>query len=301
MLPLVVATTLLTAALYLVIEALTVPEKARARGVQRAASYGARRFGELANVESFNDRVARPLRAWLAGLVLRLSPHTTVESVRLKLVTAGLARRISPQSFLATKAACTILGLVAGFALGTAFAGAGSGLLFTIAFAGCGYLAPDTAVGMRIRSRRESMQAQLPHALDLLAVSVEAGLSFDGAVAKLTERMEGPLVDEFGLMLAEIRMGESRENALKKLADRSGVPEVATFARAMIQADRLGISIGRLLRTQAIETRLRRQAAAEERAMKAPIKMLFPTVLFIFPALFLVVLAPAFIRLFDLF
>jgi len=145
------------------------------------------------------------------------------------------------------------------------------------------------------------MQAQLPQGLDLLAVSVEAGLGFDAAVAKLTEQMDGPLVDEFELMLAEIRMGESRENALKKLAERSGVPEVASFARAMIQADRLGVSIGRLLRSQAIETRLKRQAAAEERAMKAPIKMLFPTVLFIFPALFLVVLGPAFIQLFELF
>ncbi len=88
---------------------------------------------------------------------------------------------------------------------------------------------------------------------------------------------------------------------MKRLADRSGVPEVAAFARAMVQADKLGVSIGRILRTQANETRLKRQAAAEERAMKAPIKMLFPTVLFIFPAMFLVVLAPAFMRLFDLF
>jgi len=301
MFPLVIATAFLTVALYLVIEVLTVPERARVRGVQRATSYGARRFGELATVESFNDRVGRPLRAWLAGVVLRFSPHTTVESVRLKLVVAGLGRRMSPQTFLAAKAGLAILGLLGGFVLGSSYAGAGTGLLLAVAAAGCGYLTPDVAVGTRTRSRRESMQAQLPHALDLLAVSVEAGLSFDSAVAKLTEQMQGPLVDEFALMLAEIRMGEGRESALKKLADRSGVPEVASFARSMIQADRLGISIGRLLRSQAIETRLKRQAAAEERAMKAPIKMLFPTVLFIFPALFLVVLGPAFIQLFELF
>jgi tight adherence protein C len=301
MLPLVIAAALLTVALYLVIDVITVPERARAQGVQRAARYGARRFGELANVESFNDRVGRPLRAWLAGVVLRFSPHTTVETVRLKLVAAGLGRRLSPQSFLAAKAGLAILGLLGGLAVGTAVAGAGAGLLLALALAGLGYLAPDTAVGMRTRSRRESMQAQLPHALDLLAVSVEAGLSFDSAVAKLTEQMAGPLVDDFELMLAEIRMGASRENALKMLAERSGVPEVASFARAMIQADRLGVSIARLLRSQATETRLKRQAAAEEKAMKAPIKMLFPTVLFIFPALFLVVLAPAFINLFELF
>ena len=301
MFPLVIATAFLTAALYIVIEVITVPERARSQGVARAAGYGARRFGELATVESFNNRVGRPLRVWLAGLVLRFSPHTTVESVRLKLVVAGLGRRMSPQSFLAAKGGLGALGLVGGLVFGGAVGGAGAGLLFAVALAGCGYLIPDVALGMRTRSRRESMQAQLPQGLDLLAVSVEAGLSFDSAVAKLTEQMEGPLVDEFELMLVEIRMGESRENALKTLADRSGVPEVASFARAMIQADRLGVSVGRLLRSQATETRLKREAAAEERAMKAPIKMLFPTVLFIFPALFLVVLGPAFIQLFELF
>lgn len=301
MLPLVIATVLLTAALYLVLAAVTVPDQARLRGVQRAGRYGARRLGELATVESFDERVVRPLRAWLAGVVLRFSPHTTVESVRLKLVSAGLGRRISPQSFLAAKAGCAILGIPAGIALGAALSGTGSGIFFALALAGCGYLAPDMIVGMKARRRRESMQAQLPHALDLLAVSVEAGLTFDAAVAKLAEKMSGPLVDEFELMLTEIRIGESRENAMKRMADRSGVPEVASFARAMVQADKLGISIGRLLRTQANETRLKRQAAAEERAMKAPIKMLFPTVLFIFPAMFLVVLGPAFLRLFDLF
>ncbi len=300
MLALVIATVLLTAALYLIIEVVTVPDRARMRGVRRAGEYGAR-LGDLATVESFRERVVRPLRAWLAGIVLRFSPQTTVESVRLKLVAAGLGRRISPQSFLAAKAGCAILGVVAGLALGAVVSRAGSGLLLALALAGVGYLAPDTAVGMKARRRRESMQAQLPHALDLLAVTVEAGLTFEAAVAKLSERMQGPLVDEFELMLTEIRIGESRENAMKRLADRSGVPEVAAFARAMVQADKLGVSIGRILRTQATETRLKRQAAAEERAMKAPIKMLFPTVIFIFPAMFLVVLAPAFMRLFDLF
>jgi tight adherence protein C len=156
-------------------------------------------------------------------------------------------------------------------------------------------------VGMRARKRREELRAQLPDALDLLAVSVEAGLGFDGAIAKLTEHMEGALQEEFSLTLGEMRIGESRHDALKKLAERSGAPEVASFCRAIIQADQLGISLGRLLRVQATDARLKRQAAAEEKAMKSPIKMLFPTVIFIFPAMFIVILGPAMLNLMKIF
>jgi tight adherence protein C len=113
--------------------------------------------------------------------------------------------------------------------------------------------------------------------------------------------MEGPLADEFGLTLGEMRIGESRQDALKRMADRVGAPELSSFTRAIIQADQLGTSLGRILRVQAADSRLRRQAAAEERAMKAPIKMLFPTVLFIFPAIFLVILGPAFMNLEKVF
>jgi tight adherence protein C len=156
-------------------------------------------------------------------------------------------------------------------------------------------------VASRTRRRREELRIQLPDALDLLAVSVEAGLGFDGAVTKLTEHMDGALTDEFSVTLGEMRIGESRSEALKKLAERSAAPEVAAFCRAIVQADQLGISLGRILRVQATDTRQRRQAAAEEKAMKAPIKMLFPTVVFIFPAMLLVVLGPAMLNLTKLF
>ena len=164
-----------------------------------------------------------------------------------------------------------------------------------------GFIAPGFVVSTRVKRRREAIRSQLPDALDLLAVSVEAGLGFDGAVDKLTEHMEGALADEFSLTLGEMRIGESRHDALKKLAERAATPEVASFTRAIIQADQLGISLGRILRVQAADSRLKRQAVAEERAMKSPIKMLFPTVIFIFPAMFLVILGPAFIQLMKLF
>ena len=177
--------------------------------------------------------------------------------------------------------------------------GPGSALSFFLALfaGGVGFVLPDLFVSSRTRARREGIRADLPNALDLLAVSVEAGLGFDGAIAKLTEQTEGPLTEEFALMLSEIRIGESRQEALKKLADRVASLEMSAFVRAIVQADQFGISLGRILRVQAADSRLRRQSAAEERAMKAPIKMLFPTVVFIFPAMFLVTLGPAFLNI----
>jgi tight adherence protein C len=132
-------------------------------------------------------------------------------------------------------------------------------------------------------------------------VSVEAGLGFDGAISKLSEHMSGPLVEEFDLTLSEMRIGENRQDALKKMADRVATPEIGAFTRAIIQADQLGISLGRILRVQATDTRLRRQMAAEEKATKAPIKMLFPTVFFIFPAMFIVILGPALLNIGKIF
>ena len=160
---------------------------------------------------------------------------------------------------------------------------------------------PDMIVTMKMRGRKEDLRAELPDALDLLAVSVEAGLGFDAAISKLTEHMDGPLADEFALALGEMRIGESRSKALAKMMKRVDVPELSAFVRAIIQADQLGISLGRILKVQASDTRNRRQLAAEERAMKAPIKMLFPTVIFIFPAMFIVILGPAFMNLSELF
>jgi tight adherence protein C len=221
--------------------------------------------------------------------------------VSARLLAAGLGRKISPTTFLAFKSALALGGLLLGAVFGGAAIGPGGVLLFSIALSGIGFILPDFAVSARARSRKDQIRAELPDALDLMAVSVEAGMGFDGAIAKLTEHMAGPLADEFALTLSEIRIGESRQDALKKLADRTGTPELSSFVRSIIQADQLGISLGRILRVQATDSRLKRQAAAEEKAMKAPIKMLFPTVLFIFPAMFLVILGPAFLNLSKLF
>jgi tight adherence protein C len=291
----------LAGAAYLIGEAMTLPARERRSSVNRAATYGKFRAALGQQQLPFSQRVLSPLGDRLAGWTLKLHPKTTVEGVSTRLLAAGLGRKISPTTFLAFKSALALGGLVLGALFGGAAAGPGGVLFAAIALAGIGFIAPDFVISGKARSRKDRIRAELPDALDLMAVSVEAGMGFDGAIAKLTEHMHGPLADEFALTLGEIRIGESRQDALKKMADRTSTPELSSFVRSIIQADQLGISLGRILRVQATDSRLKRQAAAEEKAMKAPIKMLFPTVLFIFPAMFLVILGPAFLNLSKIF
>jgi tight adherence protein C len=293
---------LLAASAFVLGEVVTHPARERDRAVRRAATYGRHRT-QSTGLERlrFKERVLAPATARFAQLALRINPRASLDSIAMRLLAAGMGRTVTPTAFLALKGGGAVGGAVFGFAVGAAAGGPALGLVFAGSFGFGGFIAPGFIVGMKGRGRRETIRAQLPDALDLLAVSVEAGLGFDGAVAKLTEHMEGPLAEEFSLTLGEMRIGESRADALKKMAERASAPEVASFTRAIIQADQLGISLGRLLRVQAADARLKRQAVAEEKAMKSPIKMLFPTVIFIFPALFIVILGPAFMNLMKIF
>ena len=294
------AAILLAAAAYLVGEIVIHPARERQQSLRRAAGYGQLRYQALSPERlRFRERVLTPASERLARIALRLNPRVSVESVRLRLLAAGVGN-VTPTTFLAAKAAFGAGGAFFGFVFGASF-----GILGAVGLAGFfaagSFAVPGIWVSGKARRRREEIRSQLPDTLDLLAVSVEAGLGFDGAVSKLTEHMEGSLTDEFSLTLGEMRIGESRQDALRKMADRVATPEVATFTRAIIQADQLGISLGRILRLQATDSRLKRQAAAEEKAMKAPIKMLFPTVAFIFPAMFLVILGPALLSISKVF
>jgi tight adherence protein C len=295
---LILAAICLSASALAVGNVVTLPARTRRARIRSAATYGVVRAPSTERVR-FQKRVIAPLVGSLAHGMLRLNPKQSLDSVSRLLMSAGM-RTTSPQAFLASKAASGIAGLVLGIAVGASMSAAGAVVLGCILGA-IGYILPAVIVTSRSRRRQADLVAELPDALDLLAVSVEAGLGFDGAIAKLTEHMHGPLTEEFELALGEMRVGESRSDALKKLAERAGAPEIASFVRAIIQADQLGTSLGRILRVQATDTRLKRQAAAEERAMKAPIKMLFPTVAFIFPAMFIVVLGPALLSLKTLF
>ena len=290
----------LAGAVFLIGEVATLPSRERERSIRRASHYGFVRIASPLDAKKFRERAMEPMRDSMARWVLKVNPRTSMESISLKLLGAGLGRRVTPTSFLAAKGLMAVFGALVGVMF-SSMAGSATGLLLTVGLAAGGFFAPDYFVNLKARGRRERVKADLPDALDLLAVSVEAGLGFDGAIAKITEHMEGPLADEFSLTLGEMRIGESRADALKRMADRVDAPELSSFTRAIVQADQLGTSLGRILRVQAADSRLRRQAAAEEKAMKAPIKMLFPTVLFIFPAIFLVILGPAFMNLEKVF
>ncbi len=291
----------LATAAFLLAEVVTFPAREREGSIKRAATYGRVHVARGPSRRPFRERAIAPLTEQLAGWTLRLNPKTSREAIALRLLGAGLGRRLTPTSFLAIKGGGGIFGVAAGALVGVTAGAPGFGFLLAGMLGFAGFRGPDYLVNMIARRRRETVRAQLPDALDLLAVSVEAGLGFDAAIGKLNEHMEGPLGEEFGLTLNEMRIGEGRADALKRLAERVDAPELSSFTRAIIQADQLGTSLGRILRVQAADTRLRRQAAAEEKAMKAPIKMLFPTVLFIFPSMFLVILGPAFMNLAKVF
>ncbi|MBA2264645.1 MAG: type II secretion system F family protein, partial [Chloroflexi bacterium] len=166
-------------------------------------------------------------------------------------------------------------------------------IFFALAGAAIGYIAPEFWLSRKGRARSFSMVLQLPDALDLLTISVEAGLGFDAALAKVVEKMEGPLVDEFRQALAEVRMGRTRREALRDVADRADAQPVSNFIGAIIQAEQLGVPIAKVLQIQSNQLRIERRQRAEEAAAKAPVKMLFPMVGCIFPTIFIVILGPA--------
>jgi tight adherence protein C len=286
-------------AVFFFAELATAPSRNRRNLVHRAANYGRLRTVTGKEMPRFRERALDPFVAKTARLVLRINPRMSMEGVSEKLMAAGM-RKTSPTTIIGAKGILGVGGAFVGLALGSATAPKYVFLL-ALLFGLMGALAPGLYLNSRVKSRQLAVSADLPDALDLLSVSVEAGLGFDGAVQKLTEHMDGPLIEEFELALGGIRIGEGRSEALKKMSERSSSQEMASFVRAIIQADQLGISLGRILKVQAGDTRLKRQLLAEEKAMKAPIKMLFPTVIFIFPAMFLVVLGPAFLNLAKFF
>jgi tight adherence protein C len=294
---LTLALALLLASVYTIGEAVTLPARQRRATLRRAL---AREHSEDEEPQAgFRERVLEPAGAQLAKVALRLSPGTSLDAVRRQLAAAG-ARGLTPERFLALKGSAMLGGLLLGLMLGGARGGAAA-FGFALAFAFLGFYLPGFLLSSRARKRREAVQAELPDALDLLAVSVEAGLGFDAALSRLTEHLRGALIDELALTLSEMRIGRTRHDALRSLAERIEAPELGAFVRAVVQADQLGMSLSKILRVQAEDSRRRRQAAAEERAMKAPVKMLFPTVFFIFPSMFLVILGPALLNFMKVF
>jgi tight adherence protein C len=284
---LLVAAPSLAVAAYLVADAITVSGRERHASLLRARRYG-QRPSSRPRTGTWHSRVVPRL----ARLAVRVNSSTDLSAISRELYAAGLGQRLSAEGFLAARVAATAVGAGLGALVGLP-GGVVRGVAIALALGAIGYVAPPLALRALVRRRRRLIGPALPDALDLLSVCVQAGLGLDAAIQRLTEHMTGPLVDELQLALSEMRVGESRPNALRRMADRVGVPELTTVVRTILQAEQQGSSLGRALVVQAAESRAKREIVAEAEANKAPVKMLFPTMIFIFPALFVVILGPA--------
>ncbi|MCJ7725728.1 MAG: type II secretion system F family protein [Acidimicrobiia bacterium] len=244
------------------------------------------------------SRAVRPIVGWIASQARRLTPATRVSGLDRRVRLAGLGAGWTTDRVLAAKLALGAIGTLAGFWYG----GQRSGIampVFAVFGAAFGYLAPDLVLWGRARERQGVIRIALPDALDQMTICVESGLGFDQALQRVAERGSGPLAAELQRSLSELTVGIPRREALGNLVDRTDVDELRRFVVAVRQADEYGLPVARVLRVQAGQLRMRRRLAAEERAMKMPVKIVFPLVLCIFPALFVVLLGPAMIRIMN--
>lgn len=250
---------------------------------------------------SFNERVLSPTMSKLSALVARHTPAGIREATAHRLVLAGNPRGITPELFLFLRLVSTAGGIALGYYVGVVRGPLFLGT-FWIAFMGyAGYLAPGHWLGGRVKRRQESIQRDLADMIDLLTISVEAGLAFDGALLHARRAMAGPLSEEIGRLLHEVQLGAPRVDAMRRLAGRTSVDELRSFVLAMVQADIFGVSIANVLRGQSQELRTKRRQRAEEKAMKTPVKLLFPMICCILPSLLVVIVGPGVIRISHLF
>ncbi len=251
----------------------------------------------------FAERIVMPVIRRVSEMVSKQGSGDYVTTLRNKLAQAGYPGGLRPQEFIAAQilvgVLCTAIGVVVGFVLGAGKPQAT--FLFTVSGLIAGILIPRYYLESSIRQRRHKIQLQLADILDLLTVSVEAGLGFDAALSKVTEKLKGPLPEEFDSILREIRMGKGRKEALKDAGARIAVHDVDVFFSAIIQAEQLGVSLGKVLRVQSDQLRTKRRLRAEEQAMQAPVKMMLPLVGCIFPTILVVLLAPAVLQAMQTF
>lgn len=252
--------------------------------------------------ESFSERLLKPLYYTFITMVVKATPGNNLERFNKRLDKAGLLKNSSKERWLYIKGMLLVL-----TPLSTALLFYGldtnivKALLLSFLVTVTASVALNFYVSRKIEIRKENILRELPYNLDLITVSVEAGLSFDGAMARVVSTVDGDLCYEFSKTLKEIKMGIQRKVALKNMSERCDVEELTLFINSIIQADDLGVSMGKVLRIEAANLREKRKQKAREQAMKAPVKMLFPFVMFIFPAIFVIVLGPAIINIFQMF
>ncbi len=250
----------------------------------------------------FKDRVVKPALRKLGELIESLTPTRLQGSLKDKLIAAGYTTKTNMVNFLTVQGILVFcLPLVVMFLTSIVSSRLEKILLFGMLAFLVSLLFPSIVLTNKKIARQNQIRKSLPDALDLLVVSVEAGLSFDMALAKVTEKIKGVLSEEFAVALNEIRLGKVRKQALREMGERTGVDELISFVGAVVQADQLGVSIGNVLRIQADSMRAYRRQRIEELTAKAPVKMLFPLIFFIFPSMFVVILGPAIIHLIRIF
>ncbi|TAK27609.1 MAG: type II secretion system F family protein [Chloroflexota bacterium] len=247
----------------------------------------------------FSSRVVNPILLKLAGVVARVAPKNMQQTARAELEMA--ASTVSPNTFVTVQLAGVILlpSLYAVPMLLNNRPWTMVNILIVLVLTLIGWRGPKSWLRSKAEGRRKRIERALPDALDLIVVSMEAGLSFDAGLSKVVEKTKGPLRDEFNRVLQEVSLGKLRREALRGLGQRCRVPDLMSFVNSMVQADQMGLSIGQVLRTQADEARLKRRQRAEETAMKAPVKMLLPLLMCIFPAMMIVLLGPAAMAIYD--
>jgi tight adherence protein C len=270
----------------------------------RLAEYADR--GEITDLEEIElsqpltERMLFPIARKLGELALRFTPQNAIQQTAHKLELAGNPGRMDPTVFWALRMAGLSLGAILFFVATIAPEGSflkGRGLMIGIPAAAIGFFLPELWLQGRISKRQSDVRKAMPDALDLLTICVEAGLGFDGAMNKVYEKWDNVVALAFGRVIREIQLGKLRRDALRDMADRLGVAEMTSFIAAVIQSEQLGVSLAKVLRIQADQMRIKRRQIAEEAAHKAPIKMLIPMALLIFPSICIVLMTPAVLML----
>jgi len=270
----------------------------------RMAEFAAR--GEKVSLEEIelsqpiSQRVVLPLARKMGEFALRYTPQNALQSTAHKIELAGSPRGMDPtilwglRFLIAISIGVLFLFLFRISDLNWTW---GRKILVTAVFVGLGFMLPELLINSMIQRRQKSIRKAMPDALDLLTICVEAGLGFDGAMNKVYEKWDNPLSLSFGRVLREIQLGKLRREALRDMADRIGLAEMTSFVAAVIQSEQLGVSMAKVLRIQADQMRIRRRQRAEEEAHKAPIKMLVPMSILIFPSICIVLMTPAILQL----
>lgn len=252
--------------------------------------------------QPFTERVIYPIARKLGEIAIRFTPQNALQDISKKLELAGSPARLDPTVFLASQFVVMIFFagiIVLVFTIGQTHWPAGRIVLAALGFGLLGFFFPQLWLSSKISRRQKDIRRAMPDALDLLTICVEAGLGFDAAMSKVSEKWQTELSLAFARVIQEIQLGKLRREALRDMAERIGISEMSSFVAAVIQSESLGVSLAKVLRIQSDQMRTRRRQLAEEEAHKAPIKMLLPMGLLIFPSLMIILLTPAGIRIFN--